>query len=319
MLNLRIKWHNSIHTIFAPIFLKVMPNTSRKEKKRRWVRKLRDKYRLVISNEETFEEKISFRLSRLNVFVATGTVVIILVIATTFLIAFTPLREYIPGYTDVTLRKRVIALESFADSLLTDINQKSVYLENIRNVINGKAVYDSATETMPTETVQYQNLEYNRSPDDSALRRDYERRVAYDLYYDENQELLPSVSPRSSYIFFKPLKGIVTNEFDLTRQHYGIDIVSKLNEVVKATLDGTVIFSGWTVETGNVITIQHQGTFVSSYKHNSVLLKKEGAFVRSGEPIAIVGESGELTTGPHLHFELWYNGTPVNPRDYILF
>jgi murein DD-endopeptidase MepM/ murein hydrolase activator NlpD len=297
-----------------------MPGNADKEKKRRWISKLRDKYRLVISNEDTFEEKISFRLSRLNVFVATGTVAILLIIATSFLIAFTQLREYIPGYTDVTLRKRVIALEHFADSLLTDINRKNVFLENIKNVIEGKPIADDTlTQPMPEPAGKYSNVSYSRSSEDSALRKEYETKAQYDLYYDENQEFMAAVSPRSSYIFFNPLKGIVTNEFDLTRQHYGIDIVSKLNEVVKATLDGTVIFSGWTVETGYVLTIQHQGTFVSSYKHNSVLLKKEGAFVKSGEPIAVVGESGELTTGPHLHFELWYNGTPVNPRDYISF
>jgi len=242
-----------------------MPETTGKNKKRRWISKLRDKYRLVISNEDTFEEKVSLRLSRLNVFVATGTVAIILVIATSFLIAFTPLREYIPGYTDVTLRKRVITLERLADSLLTDINRKNVFLENIKNIIEGKVVIgDSASETIPEETDKYSNISYERSSEDSALRREYENRVSYDLYYDENQEFMQSVSARSSYIFFNPLKGIVTNEFDLSKQHYGIDIVSKMNEVVKAALDGTVIFSGWTVETGYVITIQHQGTFVSS-------------------------------------------------------
>jgi murein DD-endopeptidase MepM/ murein hydrolase activator NlpD len=297
-----------------------MPDSKNKDKSKSWFSKLRNKYRLVISNEDTFEQKISFRLSRLNVFVALGTLVILLVVATSFLIAFTPLREYIPGYTDVTLRKRVITLERLADSLLLDLHRKSVYIENIRNVIEGKTMLnDTISEKVPVENETYDNVKYSRSSADSALRKEYENRVSYDLYYDENQEFTPSVSARSSYIFFNPLKGIVTNEFDLTRQHYGIDIAAKINEVVKASLDGTVIFSDWTVETGYVITIQHQGTFVSSYKHNSVLLKKEGAFVKAGEPIAIVGESGELTTGPHLHFELWYNGTPVNPRDYISF
>jgi len=297
-----------------------MPENTRKDKNRRWISKLRDKYRLVISNEDTFEEKITFRLSRLNVFVAMGTVAIILVIATTFLIAFTPLREYIPGYTDVTLRKRVISLERLADSLLDDLNQKSMFIENIRNVIDGKTImYDSLADTVSEMKETYSNVEYTRSSEDSALRKEYESQRSYDLYYDENQESASSVSSRSSYIFFNPLKGIITNDFDLSKQHYGIDIVSKMNEVVKAALDGTVIFSGWTVETGYVITIQHQGTFVSSYKHNSVLLKKEGNFVKAGEPIAVVGESGELTSGPHLHFELWYNGTPVNPKDYISF
>lgn len=276
----------------------------------------------MISNEETYEEKFSFRLSRLNVFVVAGVVAILLIIGTTFLIAFTALREYIPGYTDVTLRRRIIQLERLADSLETDLNRKTAYLQNIKNIIEGRYIAtEEDTTILNTEPLQeenYRNVSYSRSPEDSILRHEYESSNKYDLFYNENSEVTAQ-SSRSSFIFLKPLNGIVTNEFDLSRQHYGIDIVSKENEVVKATLNGTVIFSDWTVETGYVISIQHQGTFVSSYKHNSALLKQQGNIVKAGEPIAIVGESGELSTGPHLHFELWYNGTPVNPRDYISF
>jgi murein DD-endopeptidase MepM/ murein hydrolase activator NlpD len=300
-----------------------MPEKKRNDKKDHWFSRLRNKYRLVISNEETFEEEFSFRLSRLNVFVVTGTIAILLVIATTFLIAFTPLREYIPGYTDVTLRKRVIELERLADSLETDLKRKSEYLQNIKNIIEGRYVASEEDTTVlssePAQGENYGNVNYTRSPEDSMLRVEYEGNNKYDLFYNDNPDLAVAKPSRSSFIFLNPLKGIVTNEFNVSTQHYGIDIVSKENEVVKATLDGTVIFSGWTVETGYVISIQHKGTFISSYKHNSALLKQEGNMVKAGEPIAIVGESGELTTGPHLHFELWYNGTPVNPRDYISF
>jgi len=299
-----------------------MPEKKRKDNKDHWISKLRNKYRLVISNEDTFEEKFSFRLSRLNVFVVTGTIAILLIIATTFLIAFTPLREYIPGYTDVTLRKRVIQLERLADSLETDLNRKSEYLNNIKNIIEGRYVAtEEDTTVVSSESARdedYGNVNYTRSPEDSILRQEYEGSNKYELFYNDNHEVAAK-SSRSSFIFLNPLKGIATNEFDVSKQHYGIDIVSKENEVVKATLDGIVIFSEWTVETGYVISIQHQGMFVSTYKHNSALLKKQGSTVKAGEPIAIVGESGELTTGPHLHFELWYNGTPVNPRDYISF
>jgi murein DD-endopeptidase MepM/ murein hydrolase activator NlpD len=254
------------------------------------------------------------------VFVVTGTIAILLIIATTFLIAFTPLREYIPGYTDVTLRKRVMQLERLADSLETDLNRKSEYLNNIKNIIEGRYVAtDEDTTIVLPESARdedYGNVNYTRSPEDSILRQEYEGSNKYELFYNDNHEVAAK-SSRSSFIFLNPLKGIATNEFDVSKQHYGIDIVSKENEVVKATLDGIVIFSEWTVETGYVISIQHQGMYVSTYKHNSALLKKQGSTVKAGEPIAIVGESGELTTGPHLHFELWYNGTPVNPRDYI--
>ncbi|MBE9490929.1 MAG: M23 family metallopeptidase [Bacteroidetes bacterium] len=295
-----------------------MPEEEKKRKNTPWYYKLRNKYRLVISNEETFEEEFSFRISRLNAFVTIGTVAIVLIILTTFLIAFTPLREYIPGYTDVTLRKRVVELQQLTDSLAVDFRQKSIYIQNIKNIIDGKEISEDTTD-MVVETDNYQNIEYTRSVEDSLLRQSYDNETSYDLYYNEAEELSATSYERMSTNFFIPLKGIITNEFNMARQHYGIDVVAKQNEAVKAALDGTVIFAGWTVETGYVISIQHQGKFISFYKHNSVLLKQQGNIVKAGEPIAIVGESGELSTGPHLHFELWYNGTPVNPKDYIAF
>lgn len=294
-----------------------MPEEEKKRKKTPWYYKLRNKYRLVISNEETYEEEFSFRISRLNAFVTIGTVAIILIVLTTFLIAFTPLREYIPGYTDVTLRKRVVEMQRLTDSLESDFRQKSVYIQNIKNIIDGKEIPEDTTD-FGAEGDNYQKIQYTRSVEDSLLRQSYENETSYDLYYNDAEKLSTTDYQRSNN-FFNPLKGIITNEFDLAKQHYGIDVVSKQNEAVKATLDGTVIFAGWTVETGYVISIQHSGKFISFYKHNSVLLKQQGSIVKAGEPIAIVGESGELSTGPHLHFELWYNGTPVNPKDYIAF
>jgi murein DD-endopeptidase MepM/ murein hydrolase activator NlpD len=123
----------------------------------------------------------------------------------------------------------------------------------------------------------------------------------------------------SNFFFFTPIQGIISNGYNPANRHFGIDIVSKMNEAVKSVLDGTVILSAWTLQTGNIIAVQHQSNIISVYKHNSVLLKKEGDNVKAGDPIAIVGESGEMQTGPHLHFELWYNGNPVNPREYISF
>jgi len=288
------------------------------KKKEHWIRKLRNKYRLVIVNEETFDERLSFRLSRLNVFVITGTIVILLIVATTFLIAFTPLREYIPGYTDVTLSKKAKYLQHKVDSLEVDFRQKSLYIRNLKDIISGKVI-ESDTSLHSSQGKDYDNIKYVKSPEDSILRAEYENESSYDLYYNESDELYTPTSSLSNYYFFAPLKGIVTDEFDLTKGHYGIDIVAKDNEAVKATLSGTVIFSDWTVETGYVIAIQHQGNLISVYKHNSVLLKQEGNVVKAGDPIAIVGESGELTTGPHLHFELWLSGAPVNPKDYMVF
>jgi murein DD-endopeptidase MepM/ murein hydrolase activator NlpD len=289
-------------------------------KKEKWYYKLRDKYRLVILNDDTFEEKFSFRLSRLNVFITTGIIVIILIVLTIFLIAFTPLREYIPGYADVTLSRRVNYLLMKTDSLEADARQKNVYIENISRIIEGRELLDdSASAPQPSQSEAYENINYTHSEEDSVLRSEYESGTSYDLYYNESEELSRVSPSRSNFTFFNPLKGIITSEFDLSLNHYGIDIVSKENDAVKATLEGTVMFADWTVETGYVISIQHRDNYISVYKHNSVLLKKTGNFVKAGEPIAIVGESGELTTGAHLHFELWYNGTPVNPLEYIAF
>lgn len=294
--------------------------TDKKKNKKRWIRKLRNKFRLVILNDETYEERFSFKLSRLNVFITVGVTAIILIVLTTFLIAFTPLREYIPGYTDVTLSRRVNYLLQKTDSLEKATARKNVYLQHIRNIIDGKEIYaDTMNGIENAIQADYENINYRRSPEDSLLRAEYENETSYDLYYNENEEQALREGSRSDLNFFTPLKGIITSNFDPSLQHYGIDIVSQKNEAVKAALDGTVLFSDWTVETGHIIAIQHQGNFISIYKHNSVLLKKQGNFVKAGEAIAIVGESGELSTGAHLHFELWNNGTPVDPNEYIAF
>jgi len=296
-----------------------MPYRLKKGKpKAHWWNKLRTKYRLVIMNEDSFEEKLSFRLSRLNVFVAVSTVSILLVIATTFIIAFTPLREYIPGYTNVGLQKRVYELQLKADSLEKEFARKDLVLTNIRNIVEGKDIVDRLPEQKP-DTVRSPDVNYTHSPEDSLLRREFENREQFNLYYNDREELAGQTTPLRSLYFFCPLKGILTNPFNPETGHFGVDIVAKRNEAVKAVLDGTVIFSSWTVETGHVIAVQHMGNFISVYKHNATLLKSQGAFVKAGDPIAIIGESGELTTGPHLHFELWTAGTPVNPVDYISF
>ena len=296
-----------------------MPDT-KKKKQKRWINKLRNKYRMVILNDETYEEKFSFRLSRLNVFITIGFTAILLIVITIFLIAFTPLREYIPGYTDVTLSRRVNDLLRKTDSLENVTRQKAAYVENIKRIIEGEEIpYDSLGLVKETNPVDPDQIQYRRSTEDSLLREEYRTETSYDLYYNENEELSLARQSHGSQFFFNPLEGIVTSEFDLGGKHYGIDIVSRPNETVKATLDGTVIFADWSIETGYTLSIQHQGNFISVYKHNSVLLKEQGAFVKAGDPVAIVGESGELSTGAHLHFELWYNGTPVNPRDYVAF
>jgi len=296
-----------------------MAQDKKDKKKFSLLSRLRNKYRLVIMNDETLEERLTFRLSRLNVFVVLGTLTIILIILTSILIAFTPLREYIPGYTNVGLQKKLYELQIRTDSIEKSLEKRDRYLRDLKDVMNGK---DLSTDVPLTKDTlhRYNNIKLKKSPEDSMLRADVENQGKYNLYRFENTENVRQKNdPIGKVLFFVPLKGVITNEFNPAQNHYGIDIVSKQNEAIKCVLDGTVILSNWTLETGYTIAIQHQQNIVSVYKHNSALLKKEGEFVKAGEPIAIVGQTGELTTGPHLHFELWNDGNPVNPKDYINF
>ncbi len=296
-----------------------MVSESRDKKKVKWTEKWRNKYRLVFMTDDTLEERFTFRLSRMNVFIALGTLTIVLIFLTSILIAFTPLREYIPGYTNVGLTKKLYKLQIKTDSIERDLIRKDRFIENLKDVINGKDL----TEDKPVirDTLKlYSNVKIKRSVEDSLLRLDVENQTKYNLYKLESMETANQKKASiGGVLFFTPLKGIITNGFDPAQKHFGVDIVAKQNEAVKSVLDGTVIFSNWTLETGYVIVIQHSQNIISLYKHNSVILKKVGEYVRAGDPIAIVGESGELVSGPHLHFELWNDGNPVNPRDYITF
>lgn len=289
------------------------------EKKLRWYQKIRDKYRLVILNEDTFEEKLSFRLSRLNVFVVLGMLAIILIFLTSYLIAFTPLREYIPGYNSSNVQEELYELQLRADSLEQTFRAKDLYIENMQRIMNGDMPVDSG-KTEPENVASQQNYEaitIKRSKEDSLLRLEYENSNKYSLSNDNNRA--KSAGNVGIPGFFPPVKGIITNPYNAASKHYGVDIAAARNEAIKAAYDGTVIFSEWSSATGHVLTVQHINNVITIYKHNSVILKKQGSFVKAGESIAIIGESGEQTTGPHLHFELWINGNPVDPEKYINF
>lgn len=285
----------------------------------RWLSRLKFKYRLVILNDETFEEKLSFRLSRLNVFVSAASASVVLFIMFSYIIAFTPLREYIPGYASVSAKRDIYQLQRQADSLEEAMKDKDLYIVNIKNIIEGKEIVEKLPE-VPASNPVYKDIQMKTSKEDSLLRAEVERKDNYSLQGDESTPVGSGPKPGlSHFLFFTPVRGLVINSFSAATRHWGVDIVAKPNEAIKATLDGMVIFSDWTLETGYTIGIQHQQNLISIYKHNASLLKKAGSFVKAGEPIAIIGNSGELSSGPHLHFELWYNGSPVNPKDFMAF
>jgi len=289
---------------------------SKEEKKKKLFKKLKNKYRLVILNDATFEERFSYRLSPLNIFTLILSLSVVLMGTVVVIIVFTPLREYIPGYTDVSLREDLTKMVLKSDSLEHELAQNEIYLSNISAILKGEdpQVMKADTNESSVKPKEAANPAV-KSKEDSILRDYVEREDSYSLKNNSSS----SENTAAKMYFFAPLKGSVTSLFSPSEEHFGIDIVAPKNEAIKATLEGTVIFADWTVETGYVIQLQHQNDLISVYKHNSVLLKKTGDQVKAGDPIAIIGNTGELSSGPHLHFELWKNGSPVDPMKFINF
>ena len=249
--------------------------------KSNWFKNFKSKFKIVIIHPDTYEEKGGFNMSKMKI---TNMIIIyslILIALTTCLIFFTSLRELIPGYTDATLDRRVYNMEHRADSIEEVFRQKDQYIENLKRIIS-----------------------------------------------DENMEFdsigMPSVSSSNTIsivdqLFFVPINGLVTNHFNENKKHYGVDVVAQADAVIKATADGTVVFADWSYEGGYVIGIQHHSNILSVYKHNATIMCREGDMVKAGDAIAVLGGGGSTSTGPHLHFELWFKGTPLNPEDYISF
>lgn len=282
-------------------------------KKRSWKDRLRTRFRMVVMDDSTFEERVSVTLTPLGILVAISAITIVMTALVVSLIAFTPIREYIPGYADVGMQQDLIELNEKTDSLSREAEANEQYLANLKKILRGN---DTAVVVQnPTDTTKkYENLNFSRSPEDSALRDEFENSDQYSLAIGVTRK-----TGISGYFFFAPVKGSITSSFNLAEEHFGVDVASSDNESVKATLDGTVISSGWNPEDGYVIQVQHSNNLISVYKHNAALLKKTGQFVKAGEPIAIIGNSGEHSTGPHVHFEIWYNGAPVDPQEYVVF
>ena len=285
-----------------------------KEKKQsRFVTKLLNKYRLVILNENTFEEQVSFKLTRLNVFVLFMTSTVLLITGTIFLIAFSPLREYIPGYSSSELSSKANTLAYKTDSLLGQIKYNQKYYESIKQVLTGQL----APEEFNKDTIEKQIKAELSQEDLKPSKTDIELRK--EVSKSEKYTIQNSGDFDREYLFVPPVKGSVTSKFDYKSKHYAVDIAVKKDTPVKAASQGVIVFAEWTPNTGHVLILKHKSGLLSVYKHNSRLLKKQGEYVSSGEVISIAGSTGELSTGPHLHFELWDQGQPINPSDYIDF
>ena len=284
-----------------------------KKQKQNQLKKLLSDYKVVISSEDTFEEKLSFRINKISTFVLFLTYSAIVILATIGIVFFTDVRELVPGYSPPKLLSQVIDLSKKADSLEMKINLDTQFYKSIEDVLSG----NSDTITLREDISKKINLEEENfsliSPNlqDSLLRKYVEKQDQFNL--TQNELIV------SDKTFFLPVRGSITQRFNINESHYAIDIAADIGSPVKSVLDGRIIFSEWSIDTGYVIIIDHGDSIISVYKHNSKALKDQNEFVNAGEIIAFSGNQGNLSTGPHLHFELWNNGVPINPEIFLKF
>ncbi|MCQ2975847.1 MAG: M23 family metallopeptidase [Bacteroidales bacterium] len=277
-------------------------------------KKQRNNYKIILYNETSLHEVTSFNVSTVRIVFYVSALIVILMILLGLLFVFTPLNSFLPSAVDSRLHKELIEKSITMDSINNVLSQREDYFLRIKNIMEGRN-FDEYNEAEDTTVFERQKVDFTKAKHDSIVRT---------LMEEEEQQTLALIKSSNKdkvkkYSFFMPVHGTLTSKFDPKIGHLGIDIAAKEDEPILATLSGTVILATWSIETGNVIQIQHQDNIISIYKHNSVLLKKVGDKVEAGDPIAIIGNSGEFTSGTHLHFELWHNGIPINPEDYIAY
>lgn len=284
--------------------------TKRKKRRKPFWKDIKFKYRLTITNENTLEEVVSLYVSKLNgISVVLFTLVLLFLIAAA-IITFTPLRNYLPGYMNSEVRQQVVENALRVDSLQQVLARQNLYVMNIQDIFSGNIQTDTV-QSMDSLTLLREDSLMERTQREEAFRRQYEEAEKYNLTN------LAARTDADGLIFHRPAQGMVSAPFDTERKHFGTDIAANEGESVQATLDGIVLLSAYTAESGYVVILQHTQDFVSVYKHCSSLLRQEGETVRGGEAIALVGHAEN--TGPHLHFELWHRGKAVNPELYIVF
>lgn len=282
-----------------------------KSRKDKIKEKLTFKYRFVVLNEDTFEERFSFKLNRLNAFVFGGIFSIILISLTILFITLTPLKEYIQGYSSTELQKETTNLAYKVDSLNQALSVNDLYIENIQQVLKGEIKRVTFNKDSVLRQFQIDEIDFAPSQVDSLFREEVEQMDRFSVFQQAEKN--------TDIVFSSPIKGQITQQYDDQEKHFAVDIAVDQDTPVKAVADGTVIFKGFTADTGYVILIEHGQGFTSIYKHNASIYKEQGELVKTGEVIASAGSTGAFSTGAHLHFELWNDGYPVNPTNYINF
>lgn len=287
----------------------------------RTMERLQNTYRLVVMNDETFEEVGSYRLTLLNVYIALSTIIVVTAVLVTMAIAYTPLRRYVPGYAGNTdSDQKIYDLSQQVEEMQKEMNAQQRYTENFKKMLVGDVETEKdvpkISDSLKVNTME----EVGRTEADEQLRQEVQmEEIGAIAKNGRVTNFSPRDIPLEQLFFTTPVSGEISSAFDSDKKHNGIDVLAPKNTAIKAAMDGYVFFSDWTQETGYTIGIQHANNVITFYKHNSSLLKRVGSFVRAGEAVAIIGNTGELTNGPHLHFELWHKGIPVDPAEYITF
>ena len=284
-----------------------------KKENKGFFKKLFNDYKVVVSSEDTFEEKFAFKASKINVFVLMLVYSVILISFTISIVFFTQLRELVPGYSSSDLLNRAIYLTQKTDSLERQIELNNKFYKSIEDVLSGKTDEFIERENITIDSNLNEKNFFSISPnsEDSILRNYVDSQDKFNL--TKNELVI------ENKMFFSPIKGDITQTFNFEENHFAIDIAADIGTPVKSILDGKILFSEWSVDTGHVIIVDHGDNIVSVYKHNSKSLKEQNDFVQAGEVIAYSGNQGSLSSGPHLHFELWKNGTPIDPEPLLNF
>lgn len=277
---------------------------------------LTTRYQLIIRNEENFAEKTSLGFTYSKLILFSVILFAVMFVICLFLVQTVLEKWFDPKYEQMVLNQQLYGLALKVDSLALEVDRKDRFIANFQRILSGDTTdFDDPSEILQDRAapvIRPSNLEIQ--PTDSAFRKEFEQ---------SNPSLMTFTRVRSHELeetfFFSPISGFISDRYNAKTGHFGVDVVAKTNEPVKCIADGTVIFSSWTQDSGYVIMVQHAGNLISVYKHNAELYKKVGTFVNAGEIISIVGNSGEMTNGPHLHFELWYNGTSLNPEEFVTF
>jgi len=288
---------------------------------RNWFNRTQEKKRIIILDVDNFEEKRSYTTSKFNVFVLLSFFTILLGFLTFMLISYSSLKNLIPGYPNPTqqqeIKNKSIVIDQKLTELLSKTEKEKLYINNVMQILNGSIPIDEKDTSWKKIQASSNSNTNEISSSEKSIREKVQNREKFDIDIIPGGALKSEVLPE--LLLFPPIKGEITNKMNISSGHYGVDIIAPKNEAVSSILNGTIIYHNWSPTDGHVVHIQHKKNLISIYKHNSEILKEIGDFVESGEPIAIVGNSGEHSTGPHLHFELWHNGYPLDPEIFINF